>query len=480
MSGESNKIRPYCLVDIDYESKHAYNQIPSRPGISTQAARAKKQRSVSETEKFAGNSDSFLPGTTKDKRSSRVFEEVNRSDGTKSKVILEVSQREGFKTSRISLVEKKVLSVQVSKEDPDSCTALVPYTQKANSSQDLQEPHQKIEIGFKKKKILKWTVIASAFLCIGVGVGILSFSSLAKTDAEAQAQVSILPSLPAMIQQTTLKTLSMPEALKLPDVSECTAECIEASSRATTPNGKFFCNASRVSVECSTGFKAQGQSIACTDIAAGLHSLRCFAKSCPDPDPPKHGRVVCQPPFNMINSTCTVWCDNQISKTDQGSMRCQEDQTWTEAPSCQAPSCSSPTNTTGSIACTSSGDNCIKTCSQEEISQVVSCQDTGEWNFDVEDEPCEPACKLEVSHGIVNCSNHKAAELFQQFGAPPSSECSLVCNAGFRVSGSRTASCSSKGRWTTGECEATVLVLAGGKTAGEQFMNREIFHGYRR
>jgi len=143
----------YRVVDIDIEKEPVYSEIPSEPECFP-PQQPKSRRSKSESE-FSHELEPFVhmrrkdqsiesknrakrrsaPGNqsySKDKvyvkslgrkswhqetegRHLRIFEEINCSAGCQSTIFYEVENENGLSRSRISLVEKKVLAVQVSR-----------------------------------------------------------------------------------------------------------------------------------------------------------------------------------------------------------------------------------------------------------------------------------------------------------------------------------------------------------------------------
>ena len=75
---------------------------------------------------------------------------------------------------------------------------------------------------------------------------------------------------------------------------------------------------------------------------------------------------------------------------------------------------------------------------------------------------------------FLQCGNDEHMTLYNQTGAPISTECNVICKAGFHHIGSQTATCSSAGEWQANDCEKTFLVLAGGEKAGEVSSNVEV------
>ena len=75
---------------------------------------------------------------------------------------------------------------------------------------------------------------------------------------------------------------------------------------------------------------------------------------------------------------------------------------------------------------------------------------------------------------FLQCGNDELMTLYNQTGAPISTECNVICKAGFHHIGAKTATCSSAGEWQANDCEKTFLVLAGGEKAGEVSSNVEV------
>ena len=91
----------------------------------------------------------------------------------------------------------------------------------------------------------------------------------------------------------------------------------------------------------------------------------------------------------------------------------------------------------------------------------MTCQENGLWDLNPLGLQCAPTCFLTVSH--LDCGGCEREELFQELGVPNSTKCSLRCNAGHQVPQIHSLTCSHHGKWTSGKCEKTILLFAGGE-----------------
>ena len=106
----------------------------------------------------------------------------------------------------------------------------------------------------------------------------------------------------------------------------------------------------------------------------------------------------------------------------------------------------------------------------------MTCEE-GEWDYTPSEVKCRPACELnDVSDGYLDCGMNQ--ELFERLGVPHSASCALFCNAGFQLSGSSILTCNNHGKWSSGKCEETVPILAGGDIAGEMTNSIEVLAGH--
>jgi hypothetical protein len=260
---------------------------------------------------------------------------------------------------------------------------------------------------------------------------------------------------------TTATTTASPITDPVPLV--CLKDCLNATEKTTTANGRLSCVNNIVMANCDSGSKQEGPNSTCSEMRKDAETPRCTVKLCPEPEDPKFGHVLCRDRLHVTNGLCEVKCDHGTVH----SIRCQEDLTWTEPPACTPPSCSPLTNSSGGIFCSPSGKQCVKRCSKDQLSQMMTCQETGEWDNKPTTLSCVPSCKVEVNRGFLDCHNEDAQNLFDEFGVPHSTQCSLKCNAGFSLTGSSDLTCNRQGLWTSGKCEETILVIAGGETDGE-------------
>ena len=283
---------------------------------------------------------------------------------------------------------------------------------------------------------------------------------------------SVNPTTTVPKSSTTTTPAVVIEAL--PDLELCSDDCATTAKKANLTHGQISCTKNQLNVECHPGFKPKKSNISCLAIHESLHELRCTEEVCLNPEDPMHGRVTCQSNQHVVDSTCTVDCDHGALHKDTNVIRCQEDFTWTELPKCRPPPCSPENNTTGEVSCTSSGHRCFRNCGQGRLSRMTTCQQDGFWDYKFERLSCEPACELEANHGFVRCEAEEDMNLFRSVGVPHASECSLMCNAGFHLVGSGSLVCNRDGQWSSGECEGSVLVLAGGEMASELVANVEV------
>jgi len=186
------------VVHIDIEKEPVYSEIPSEPECFP-PQQPKSRRSKSESE-FSHELEPFIhmrrkdqpiesrakrrsaPGNqsdSKDKvyvkslgrkswhqetegRQLRIFEEINCSAGRQSTIFYEVENENGLSRSRISLVEKKVLAVQVSRISLEN-----------TKEESLPVPQRKGKSGSFKSRLGRMTktqifvIVAMIILMIG-------------------------------------------------------------------------------------------------------------------------------------------------------------------------------------------------------------------------------------------------------------------------------------------------------------------------
>ena len=188
----------YRVVEIDIEKEPVYSEIPSEPECSPpQLPKSRRSKSESafphELEPFVhmrGNGQSkesknrskrrsapVNRSDSKDKvyvkslgrkswhqetegRQLRIFEEVNCSAGRQSTIFYEVENENGLSRSRISLVEKKVLAVQVSR-----------ISLEENKEDSLPVPQRKRDSGSFKARLGRMTntqifVMVAMIICM--------------------------------------------------------------------------------------------------------------------------------------------------------------------------------------------------------------------------------------------------------------------------------------------------------------------------
>ena len=395
---------------------------------------------------------------------TRFIEENGGGDEcTKKMIILRNEQRGTIRKSHISLVEERLLAVTES-GSTRNLNKLLPMTYKSPAHSYNSRITAPSILQRRTKRRTYITLAIAVLIGGGIGGG-FALCLLLKGS-------SVNPTTTAPKSSTTITPAAATEVLS--DSELCSDNCADAARRVNLTHGKITCAKSLVTVECDPGFKTEKSNISCSALHHSLPKLRCTEEVCPNPKDPIHGRVTCQDDHHTVKNTCTVDCDHGALHEDTAVIRCQEDFTWTELPTCRPPPCSPQKNDTGEVSCTSSGRKCIKNCGQGRLSRMTTCQEDGFWDYKLENLSCEPACELEVKHGFVRCEAEEDVDLFRSVGVPHSSKCSLMCNAGFHLTGSGSLVCSRQGQWSSGECEGSVLVLAGGEMATGLVENVEV------
>ena len=387
---------------------------------------------------------------------TRFIEENSGGDEcTKKMIILRNEQRGNLSRKRISLVEEKLLAVTESSSTTNLNT-LVPMSY--NSPAHSYNPDMTAPSILQKRTMRRTYITLAVAVLIGGGIGGGFALCLLLKGSSVEPTTTTTPKV-----STTVTTASVIATLSDPEL--CPDDCAHDVERANLTHGKITCAKNLVTVKCAPGFKPEKSNFSCSEIHKSLPKVRCTEEVCPIPKDPMHGRVTCQSNHHTVASTCTVDCTHGALHEETAVIRCQKDFTWTELPTCKPPPCSPQNNNTGKVSCTSSGRKCIKNCGQGRLSRMTTCQEDGIWDYNLKHLSCEPACELEAKHGFVRCEAEDDMNLFRSVGVPHSSECSLMCNAGFHLVGSGSLVCSRQGQWSSGECEGSVLVLAGGEIA---------------
>ena len=409
---------------------------------------------------------------------SRIFEEMGRMDGTKSQIIIEEVEKRGFKKSSISLHEQTVLSVRIERSTSNihaltnqHSTANIPLTyqnQNANQSSKMKK--------FNTAACLIVLLLVGAGMGLGIGFGVFKTpGTQGSTPSNETISHKVLRSQEGALLLPMFKEKEDSADKLKRNSTGCSPTCLGPQVRIS--KGNLSCENDTIILNCDKGFHSDRYQFPC-DRAPELEDLKCSPDKCQVPEDPKHGHVVCRVPVSYeVNATCQVDCQHGAGHE---SIRCQENLTWTDPPTCPPPSCSPLQNETGLIVCTStgdqrSGDQCTKRCSERHLSRLMTCEE-GEWDYMPSEIKCRQTCELNhVSDGYLDCGKNQ--EMFHRLGVPHSAKCTLFCNAGFQLSGSSTLTCNDHGKWTSGKCEETVPLLAGGEIAGEITDSLEVLAG---
>ena len=243
----------------------------------------------------------------------------------------------------------------------------------------------------------------------------------------------------------------------------CFPNCLQLN--VSLRNGRFECRKDKFRLRCQPKFMPADDGfdswMSCDTPLTSNTSLTCKAPGCAPPASPAHGRTVCSG-ATTVGSFCKVECEHGTVDGKETGVSCEEDLNWSVLPTCLPPPCSSLDNSTGSVACTETGQHCMTTCQGKRLTQLSSCDRKGRWNTS----PCAPACRIPaITNGHLYCSSPDLSELFASHGAPVGTSCHLICNSGFQASDQRALTCDGDGEWTRelGRCEETVLVLLGGR-----------------
>ena len=265
---------------------------------------------------------------------------------------------------------------------------------------------------------------------------------------------------PVPDQMMTMTIFTDPE-------EECFPNCLGLN--VSLHNAKFECRKDKFRLRCQPKFIPVDDHfdswMSCDTLLTSNPSLTCTAKGCAPPASPAHGRTVCSG-GTTIGSFCKVECEHGTPDGQERGVSCEESLTWSALPSCLPPPCSPLNNSTGSVACTQTGQHCMTTCQGGRLTQLSSCHHEGRWDT----RPCSQACRIPpITHGHLYCSGPDLSVLFSSHGAPVGTSCHLVCNSGFQATGQRALTCGGEGEWSRelGSCKETMLVLLGGRQAGE-------------
>ena len=454
-SSDSNPSNDLDNLTVDPEVTNHYDLLkrcPDEPAKTYKDGRSRRKRS------FIASGNHKLEVT-------RFIEENSGGDEcTKKMIILRNEQRGNFRKSHISLVEETLLAVTESKSRT-TLNTIMPRSY--NSPTHSYDSEMTAPSALQKRTMRRTYITMAVAALIGGGIGgsfalglLLRGSSVDPTMTTSKVSTTVTPA------SVIIMTRSNPEL--------CPDDCADAAMRANLTHGEITCAKNLVTVECHPGFKPEKSNISCSAIHESLPKLRCTEEVCSIPKDPMHGRATCQSNRHVVESTCTVDCDHGVLDEDTTVIRCQKDFTWTELPRCRPPPCIPQNNNTGEVSCTSSGHRCFRNCGQGRLSRMTTCQQDGFWDYTFESLSCEPACELEANHGFVRCKVEEDKNLFRSVGVPHASECSLMCNAGFHLVGSGSLVCNRDGQWSSGECEGSVLVLAGGEMASELVANVEV------
>lgn len=406
----------------------------------------------------------------KETRRSRIFEESGRIDGTKSQIILEEVEGRGFKKSSVSLVEQTVLSMKIERS---SCNihALTAQHSSTITPPSYHNPSFQSRETQSSKKWKKTTGLIGLLLLFGAGCIGIGFA-VSHTIGSTESTETVVENFLEHKEELILPTMPNLQEEKVEDLrrnsteTECSPTCLDP--QVDISKGRLSCQNNTIILTCDRGFHSNQYQFPC-DHAPDLKDLKCLPDKCSVPEDPKHGHIVCRVPVSYeVNATCQVDCQHGAGHE---SIRCQENLTWSSPPTCPPPSCPPLENKSELIVCTStgdqqSGDQCTKKCSERHFSRLMTCEE-GEWDYMPSEIICRPTCELnDVSDGYLDCGKNQ--EMFDRLGVVPhSAKCNLFCNAGFQLSGSSTLTCNDQGKWTSGKCEETVPLLAGGEIAGQ-------------
>ncbi|KAI1286866.1 Sushi, von Willebrand factor type A, EGF and pentraxin domain-containing protein 1 [Halotydeus destructor] len=203
-------------------------------------------------------------------------------------------------------------------------------------------------------------------------------------------------------------------------------------------------------ITCNPGFQLIGQNrLTCTESGQfNYPAPTCQAVSCPPLQLPANGRFASQC-SNSAGTTCAVVCDNCYVTSGPTVYSCGQNGQYspTTPAACQRVTCPSQAvaNAVTQGACDpgTCGADCTFTCNPgyQLIGQSrLTCTASRQFNYPF------PYCQSISCPTLTAPANGQLSGVCGpgQVGAT----CNVACNAGYRLSGSQTATCGSNGQWS--------------------------------
>ena len=249
-------------------------------------------------------------------------------------------------------------------------------------------------------------------------------------------------------------------------------KCCEGAhlQKISTAHGSIECKGNKLKLSCNSNYTSTQEEVwqDCSELETSDEAWQCKPLVCSTPPQSlSYGKIMCNDENFTVGSSCKIDCSFGLARTEDSLITCQQDRSWSPLPSCLPPPCSKPDQIRGNVTCTEGGQYCILRCPDGGLSQISECGVDGRWDKNFEEPRCSKGCGFEsFQHGFLSCGSQEKNKLYQALGVPQSTTCTKVCHTGFHIfQGSQTVKCSTSGHWSSsfGNCERTVLVVAGGE-----------------